>query len=308
MKKVFMIMGTCLMAALVVISCSKKPTPDPKPTPEPEPEPEPEFTMEVSIDGDFSEWDTLTSETADGESYILEENSSSDLNGLLCVKATSDKDNIYIYAEILYENVFQAEGGPFTLGDSNNGFLPTHPGTPGPLWVWIDGDNDASGAVATADEEEALWDYEGFDAPIQYYIAYDVAASKMCLGWQQMNWPMDGEDYLSSNSVDWGRAFVSGEGWDPTTDNVATVAGNIGFSAPKSLKDPVTKGNVQAVQVEIAIDRGAILPTGNAVSGTVFIGVDYENVGDVAACAHNYLSEISGKIPSGSKPFSLKLQ
>ena len=53
MKKVFMFLGTCLLAALVVISCGKKGvTPDPKPDPDPEPEPE----AVIVIDGQFADW------------------------------------------------------------------------------------------------------------------------------------------------------------------------------------------------------------------------------------------------------------
>lgn len=315
MKKVFMILGTCLLAALVVASCGKKddPTPeqkpdekpDEKPDTKPEPEPEPEFSMEVAIDGDFSEWDTLTADTADGEKYVFDENTSAELNSVLRVKLTSDKDYVYLYTEISYENVFVAEGGPYELGNSNDGFHPSHPGTPGPLWVWVDADGDAAGAVSTADEEEALWDYAGFDAPIQYYICYDVAQGKMQLGWQQMNWPMDGDAYLAKDSEDWGRAFVSGEGWDPNTDNQATIESDIKFSAPVAVKDPVSKKDVNVIKIEMAIALDQLLPEGGAAKDTLFIGVDYENNGDTATCAHNYLSEISGKVPSGNKPLKL---
>ena len=320
MKKIFMILGACLMAALVVFSCKKSTTPSKQEEQkqeeqkqeeqkqEEQKEEEKEFSMEVAIDGDFTEWDALTLDTADGDKYAYEENASETLNGLLRVKASYDKDYVFIYAEVAYENVFQAEGGPFVLGNSNVGFQPSHPGSPGPLWVWIDGDGDATGAVSTADEAEALWDYPGFDAPIQYYFAYDVAAGKMQLGWQQMNWPMDGEEYLTKDSEDWGRAFVSGEGWDPETDNLATVEDNIKFSAPVKVSDPLTKKEVEVIKIELAIARDAILPSGADVKGKIALGVDYENVGDGAACAHNYLSEISGKLPSGNKPFYLNLQ
>ena len=312
MKKVFMILAVCLMASLVVFSCKKTTTPnkdkEKEEQKEEEKEEEKEFSMEVAIDGDFTEWDTLTDATADGGSYLYEANSNADLNSVLVVKATSDKDFIYLYTEILYEDVFQAEGGPYELGNSNDGFHPSHPGTPGPLWVWVDADGDATGAVSTATEEEALWDYCGFDAPVQYYIAYDVAAGKMFLGWQQMNWPMDGDDYLTSSSEDWGRAFVPSEGWDPNTDNKVTLVSDIAFSAPVSVKDPVSKKDVQVIKIELAMDRSALLPSGEAAKGKAVFGVSYENNGDGASVAHNYLSEISGKVPSGSTPLTLQLK
>ena len=321
MKKIFMILGACLMAALVVFSCKKSTTPSKQEEQkqeeqkqeeqkqEEQKEEEKEFSMEVAIDGDFAEWDALTLDTADGDKYAYEENASETLNGLLRVKASYDKDYVFIYAEVAYENVFQGEGGPFEPGNSNDGFHGTkHPGTPGPLWIWIDGDGDANGAVSTADEAEALWDYAGFDAPIQYYFCYDVEQGKMQLGWQQVNWPMDGEEFLTKDSEDWGRAFVGGEGWNPETDWKASSPTDVMFSAPVKVSDPLTKKEVEVIKIELAIDRGGVLPSGDAIKGKIALGVDYENVGDGAACAHNYLSEISGKLPSGNKPFYLNLQ
>ena len=318
MKKVFMILGTGLLAALLVLSCNKpannntKPADKTQPGDEPggeEPGGETEFSMEVAIDGDFAEWDTLTGDTADGANYVYEENGSSDLDAVLRVKATSDKDYLYVYAEINYEYIFEAEGGPFELGNSNDGFHPNHPGSPGPLWVWVDADGDATGAVATADEAEALWDYNGFDSPIQYYFCFDDEQGKMQMGWQQMNWPVDGEEYLTSDSEDWGRAFVSGEGWPGSAaqDNIASGAADVAFSGILKIKDPVAGKEVDAVKMEIAIGLDALLPNEGKVADTFFIGVSYENPDHTANCQHNYLSEISGKVPSGSAPFKLVL-
>lgn len=316
-----MILGAGLLAALLVFSCSKpnnqknnKPADDKEQgggneqgNSNEQGGGEEEFSMEVAIDGDFAEWDTLTEDTADGANYVCELNGSSELDGILRVKATSDKDYLYIYAEVNYEYIFEAEGGPFELGNSNDGFHPSHPGSPGPLWVWVDADGDASGAVATADEAEALWDYPGFDSPIQYYFCFDSEAGKMQMGWQQMNWPMDGEDYLSSSSEDWGRAFVGGEGWDPNTDNVASGEADVAFSAPMKIKDPASNKEVDAVKMEIAIGLDALLPNEGKVADTFFIGVSYENPDNTANCQHNLLSEVTGKIPTSSAPFKLVL-
>jgi TonB-dependent SusC/RagA subfamily outer membrane receptor len=129
----------------------------------------------------------------------------------------------------------------------------------------------------------------------------------MQMGWQQMNWPMDGEDYLANDSEDWGRAFVGGEGWDPNTDNIASGAADVAFSAPMKIKDPVAGKDVDAVKMEIAIGLDALLPNEGKVADNLFIGVSYENPDNTANCQHNYLSEISGKVPSGSAPFKLVL-
>lgn len=315
-----MILGAGLLAALLVFSCSKPNNQKNNNKTDGEEQGgeqqggeqqggEEGFSMEVAIDGDFSEWDTLTGDTADGANYVYEENGSSDLDAVLRVKATSDKDYLYVYAEINYKYIFEAEGGPFELGDSNNGFLPKHPGSPGPLWVWVDADGDATGAVATAEEAEALWDYNGFDSPIQYYFCFDNEQGKMQMGWQQMNWPVDGEDYLSNSSEDWGRAFVGGEGWPDSAaqDNIASGAADVAFSAPMKIKDPVAGKDVDAVKMEIAIGLDALLPNEGKVADNLFIGVSYENPDNTAHCQHNYLSEITGKVPSGSAPFKLVL-
>ena len=83
---------------------------------------------------------------------------------------------------------------------------------------------------------------------------------------------------------------------------------DIAFSAPVNVKDPVSKKDVQAIRIEMAMDRTALLPSGEAAKGKVVFGVSYENQGDGATCAHNYLSEISGKVPSGSTPLTLQLK
>ena len=128
----------------------------------------------------------------------------------------------------------------------------------------------------------------------------------MQLGWEEVNWPMDGEEFLTKDSEDWGRAFVGGEGWDPGTDYLASRVQDVKFSAPMMVLDPLTQKEVKVVKMEIAIARNGVLPL-RSVDSTIAIGVDYENVGDGATCAHNHLSEISGKLPSGNKPITLFL-
>lgn len=325
MKKVFMILAVCLMASLVVFpSCTKKNAANnnnnqENKDPEPEPEPEPEFSMEVAIDGDFTEWDTLTDATADGAYYLFEENSSSTLDGMLRLKLTSDPDYIYVYTELLYENIFVAEGGPFQQGGSWTGFLPSHPGTPGALIIYVGGDADDTGNYgARVDENgESMWTYTGFDAFPQYYFCWDVAANKMAFGWNQNNWPQNhGYDQDDKDSW-WGKPLSDhGAGWwgddkdgTPVADNTVSDANSFKFSGITTVKDPVSKKDVQVIKMEFAMDRSAINEDGTKIVNQAVIGAFYENVGDgVETELHQTDATGSGKIPSGKTALTLKLK
>ena len=318
-----MILGTCLMAAAVVVSCNKdnKPSDNPgKPDTEDPNKPDPNkpeepvaFSMDVSIDGDFSEWDTLTEETADGEYYLYDENTNADRPGVLRLKLTSDEDNIYVYTELLYDNIFIAEGGPFKQGGSWTGFLDSHPGTPGALIVYVDGDNKSDGAFAARaiGEEESMWDYTGFDAIPQLYFCWDVAANKMQFGWQQNNWPQNRDDWdpannglpLSNHGAGWwGNSENEGT---PAFDNTVCDENTCKFSGIVKVKDPVSKADVSVIRMEFAMDREAINEDGAKVNTQTVIGLFYEQVGDAAAQTS---ADGAGKLPSGNKALTLKLK
>ncbi|MBQ9411411.1 MAG: hypothetical protein IJU21_07370 [Bacteroidales bacterium] len=317
MKKVFMILGVSLMAALAVVSCSKPASnkdnktedeqkPDDK-TPEDQ-----EFSMEVAIDGDFSEWDTLTADSADGAYYIYEENGNANLDGLLRMKLTSDADNIYLYTELLYENIFIAEGGPYSLGWCNAGFGPygfdgyVNVGTPGGLIVYVgcDGDDNGSYAARINDiDGESMWSYTGFDAFPQYYFCWDVAANKMQLGWQQNNAGEVAEDGDPLND--------HGDGWIASTpDHDSDVSGeaDVAFSGIVKLKNPATNKEADAIQMEIRMDREGFLKCydiDKKAEGQAVIGIFYEQVGPEAKQTH---ATGSGKLPSSKTAATLKLK
>lgn len=312
MKRVFMILGTCLAAAsLLVVSCNKNNKPEPKPDDKEhqggkDGEDEGAFSMEVNIDGDFSEWDALTEKTADGEYYIYEENTDPALNGMLRLKLTSDKDYIYVYTELNYENIVLVEDGPYTAGSSAYGFGPqgekAHPGTPGALIIYVGGDGDDAKLYAARGE---LWSYTGFDAFPQYYFAWDVAANQMQLGWPQNNWPEIAEE-------DWGKPLSGHDvGWasdTPDHDYDVTGKNDIKFSNVVSLTDPSTNKTVQAIKIEFSMDRSAIMGPGTSMSGEAVIGAFYENVGDGTDGIHQTYETGSGKIPSGKTALTLKLK
>ena len=93
MKKVFMILGICLMASLVVFtSCKKTTTPSKDKEEEKKPEPEPEAV--IVIDGEFADW---TAAGADAAVSILPEEATK--LSVLVLKAIADEENIYVYFE-----------------------------------------------------------------------------------------------------------------------------------------------------------------------------------------------------------------
>ena len=333
MKKVFMILGVSLMAALAVVSCSKPASnnKDTKPADE-QKDPEDEtpgdegFSMEVSIDGDFSEWDALTADTADGEYFIYDENTNADYNGLLRLKLTSDADNIYVYTEVNYAYIYVKEDsdGPVTGGGSWTGWIPTHSSdTPGAFIVYVGCDDKANSvygarliADVTTDEEleeegEPMWDYMGFDAFPQYYFCFDAVGGKMAFGWNQNNWPElhDAnwtEDMVGKPLGDHGMGWYGDDVDDtPVADNTVSDASTFKFSPVMKIVEPASKKEIDAVKIEFAMDRSAILESGNKVVGTAVIGAFYENISNDAHQTE-YLG--SGKLPSDNKALSLKLK
>ena len=326
-----MILGVCLLAALMVFSCKKSTTPEQKDEQKEEekkdeekkdeekkdePEPEPEFSLEVAIDGDFAEWDTLTADTADGENYIYEENSNSALTGMLRLKLASDEDNIYVYTELNYENIYPNPNGPFTGGGSWTGWVPNHQSdTPGALIIYVGADDDDTGAYAARaiGEDESMWDYTGFDAFPQYYFCWDVQANKMHFGWNQNNWPQNHGYDPEAKEDWWGKPLGShGDGWwgddaegTPVADNTVSDASTFKFSGIEKVKDPVSKAEVSVIKIEFAMNRSAINEDGTKVNGKAVIGAFYEQVGDAP---QQTSAQGSGKLPSGNKAVTLKLK
>ena len=95
MKKVFMVLGSCLMAALVLLSCQDNNKPDNKDKDKNKEnqEEEVEDNALITIDGQFKDW-------ADApqvfECYLPD---GAEKVSVLALKVTSDADKIYIYFE-----------------------------------------------------------------------------------------------------------------------------------------------------------------------------------------------------------------
>lgn len=269
-----------------------------------------EISMEVAIDGDFSEWDRLTNLTADGHRYVYSELKDSQLTSLLRLKLTSDKDYIYVYTEIICENIFIADGGPYSQGNGIDGFLPNHPGTPGPLTVYIGSDNDSARAFATAVNwnGETFWKYTGFDSIHSYYFLWDSASLRMQLGWNVNLWPQNRnnwEDWM------WGEPlyyYDEAWWWDGTHgtfewDNTVSDENTFKFSGITTVKHPLSNDDVDVIRVEFAMNRKKLNEDGTPVSGNAVIGVLYMNLGNNAT-----ENDGTGKLPSSSRPVTLELR
>ena len=92
MKKLFMTLGTCLMAALMVVSCQDNNKPDNKDKNKDNNNDVEEEAL-ITIDGKFTDWadapKVVESYLPDGATKV----------SVLALKVTSDKDKIYIYFE-----------------------------------------------------------------------------------------------------------------------------------------------------------------------------------------------------------------
>lgn len=269
-----------------------------------------EITMDVAIDGDFSEWDKITVLTADARRYIYSELKDPELNSLLRLKLASDKDYIYVYTEIRYKDIYVADGGPYSQGDSMNGFLPNHPGTPGPLTVYLGSDNDSTGAFASMvdDSGNTFWDYNGFDSVHSYSFLWDSAASRMQFGWNTNYWPQNrdnweewmwGEPYYSIGDAFW----LDGVHGTPDWDNTVSDENTFRFSGVTTVKDPLNNADIDAIKVEFSMDRNKLNEDGTEVSGNAFIGIMYENKGHMPTG----FQDVTGKLPSSGRVVTLDL-
>lgn len=95
MKKVFLFLGVCLMAALVIVGCNKNNKPAPKPDGGEEQGGggEEEEKDVIVIDGDFADWSAASGVF---EAYLPE---GCTKVSVLALKVTSDAKKIYIYFE-----------------------------------------------------------------------------------------------------------------------------------------------------------------------------------------------------------------
>lgn len=197
---------------------------------------------DIIIDGNFDDWDALSNGTF--SEYVRRlENDNYDYRGELRLKLTSNESYIFFYTELNFDNIFIASGGPYSSGDSITGFSPSHPGTPGAFWLYLDSDlSDDSGAFSQFGYD----DDSSYDAAIGYYFCWDEVREKMQFGWQRA-------DYLESSGT-----FSPDASQSPENDNVITDITTIKFSAPVLATEPLTGNEVTVIKIEGALDMYSI--------------------------------------------------
>lgn len=202
MKKIFMILGTCLMAALVVISCSKPNNSGKNNGKEDEKENEKEGnepeanTVEIVIDGDFSDWDQITAEAAAKDEFIDIKKASDNDSPIKVIKAASDKDNVYIYAEVekssLAHSAICGEWGSSMDGvEGFRGDAANDPVSEEEIAFNLFFDPDANpetGFLTYVDEEEnPLIPGLGCEQASQNLFFWNLTTSKVGCAWSQTN-------------------------------------------------------------------------------------------------------------------------
>lgn len=108
MKKYLSFVAAASMACLAIVSCEKNPDGgkddgDNNPVTTP-------TEVNISIDGDFSDWNAITETSSDGTVYFCATGAEG-YKGLRNLKATSDEDFIYMCFEVSTSKIFMAEGG-----------------------------------------------------------------------------------------------------------------------------------------------------------------------------------------------------
>lgn len=202
-----------MAATVLVFSCKKandpkKPATDPsKDAPEttsddpakPEDKAKP---VAITIDGQFSDWDAITEETAKDNKYI-DVVKAGDADPIRIVKASSDDEFIYFYAEVAWaampQNWTCTEGGDSYNGTPENGWANGNHSDEEDSFgetfnVFFDPDgNDKTGFLTwagigeDADPDEPEIPGLGCEMCSQFFMCYNPHTEKLVYAWEQTN-------------------------------------------------------------------------------------------------------------------------
>lgn len=215
--------------AAILFSCGEK---DPEPGPDTpgnneNPDEVKEPVMDFVIDGQFSEWDALTAETQTPKAVCCFLTADNTHRAIHALKAGSDEDYLYFYAEIDIDYIQQSEIA-HTGGNSNDGHGDA---TPGPFRIYFDADaNPATGFYTHADGEgNPYLPQLGLEYGFELYLFLDIMDGRCKLGWsQRIRAPRlteDGEPYACEGDYYQQSSWYSLQdpvgGWDyPDGDNI----------------------------------------------------------------------------------------
>ncbi len=176
--------------------------------------------LDINIDGDFADWDALTEKNADETAVIA---APGNLKSVKVMKATSDVDNLYVYAEISVDKIQHSETA-HENGNSNDGHGAT---TPGPTYLYIDADADADTGFNPHINSGITG--LGLEYGIEIYLFINVKdGTKVGMGWSQVvvapQKDADGNAYDCAGDFyqqgDWWSLKDPAGGWNTDYDNI----------------------------------------------------------------------------------------
>lgn len=271
MKKVFVLFATVAVAAMA-ISCGNKAEQSGQ---EQEQGGNKVEALEFFIDGDFSDWDALTADKADANNVIGEP--TGDAKALKCLKYSSDKESIYVYAEVAIDKV-QVSETAIEGGNSNDGHGDS---TPGPLtFYWdLDGNPETGFLSHVNGDGDPYVAGLGCEVGTEMYLFVDSKDGLCKLGWAQVVYEPDGaEDGDVYQCGAWWSLDNPAGGWAPDYDNITPRLENY--------KTKIEKG---VLRLEFSIERATLAQftkRGHDMGDNIIVGATYNNGDAIAAFSY----------------------
>ena len=288
MKKTLFRIAAMLMIAVVAFACNKDPKPgpdDPKPD-DKEKTDSGKCSVQITIDGNFSDWDQVTAEAA-GKDDCLAVLKAGSTDAIHTIKAASDAANVYIYVEILIDalpqNAICSEWGDSYNGTPEKGYKGDGADNDqfGDVFnLFFDPDGkETTGFYTYEDEEDAAIPGLGCEQCSQINFFWNYESNKLCCAWNQTNVGPTKKGLVGADGVhvegnytgdfDYNGTFFQSKtdwpsgsgaegafplwGWqnfdgDGTGDNIAPKPENLAWSASGAI-----------VRIEFAIEKSDLV-------------------------------------------------
>ena len=211
-KTLFRFAAMLMIGAFALAACEKQPQKEDNSDKENQKEGEEvvKSTIEINIDGDFSDWDQITADVAGKDEYVAMLKASAS-DAIPVIKTASDNKNVYFYAEIqaaaLPQNSICAEWGDSRngadgfRGDEDNDAISTS--TP-PFNLFFDPDGkENTGFFTYPDGDEPAIPGLGCEMCAQNMMFFNPVSKTLGIAWNQVN--IGPEKYIDAagNLVDY---------------------------------------------------------------------------------------------------------